>query len=213
LTRPGAGRITDPVADPVSPSAEKASRSPVLFLTNDSSLAAARTSRHLALALNRLGYRTFVRDTRLIRWGALAARNEDPTRREAFEAAAVAKWAKLVEDCGIGLVASLDLHWLVSKHLFVNDDNVAAVHSFWVSDVAETLSAAPTFALEARELIAASKVTHHVANDVQAEALRKLGVKNLRRYPSALPAGLPGPEAERAVGDRFWENLLEDALR
>ena len=148
----------------------------------------ALTSRHLALALNRLGFRAVVRDTRLVRWGARAAEHADSARREAFEVAVVAKWAKLVEDYGIRLVLSLDLHWLVSKHLFVGDPNVRAVHSFWMNDVPASLPGAPTFSLDARELIGAAKVMHHCGNDGQEAALRRLGVEQVRRYGPGSPA-------------------------
>jgi hypothetical protein len=80
------------------------------------------------------------------------------------------------------------------------------VHSFWVSDVAEALARAPTFALDARELIAAPKVLHHVSNDAQAEALRQLGVERIRRYT-------PGEPAEYLRAESAWENRLAEALR
>jgi len=189
------------VADPASSSAEKAARPSVLVLANDASPGAAKTSRHLALALNRLGFRAVVRDTRLIRWGAQAAGLAAPARREAFEIAAVAKWAKLIEDYGIGLVLSLDLHWLVSKNLFVNDANVRQVHSFWVGDVPAATHGA--FALDARELIGAAKVTHHCSRPEQAEALRRLGVERVRPFAPAAPAEYLRADAPCEVRDRL----------
>jgi hypothetical protein len=145
-------------------------------------------SRQLALALNRLGFRAVVRDTRLVRWGAQAAQDGDPARRDAFEVAVVAKWAKLVEDYGIRLVLSLDLHWLVSRHLFIHDANVRAVHSFWTSDVPDPLPGASSFELDAQELIGAAKVVHHCGNEAQEAALRRCGAKQIRRYGPGSPA-------------------------
>ena len=59
--------------------------SPVLVVSNDFSLAAAKTSRHLCQALTRLGRTSAGRDTRLIRWAAAEADKEDPARRDAYE--------------------------------------------------------------------------------------------------------------------------------
>jgi hypothetical protein len=172
-------------------------------LTDDTRPAEAKTSRHIALALNRLGFRTVVRDTRLVRWGAHIAAQENPGRCEAFEVAAVAKWAKLVEDYGIGLVLSLDLNWLISKHLFVDDPNVRQVHSFWSSDVAGAISGAPTFELDLKPLIGAAKVTHHCASDGQVEALRHFGVQKIRRYAPGAPAEYVRVNTPCEVRDRL----------
>ena len=160
----------------------------MLVLANDFSLAAAKTSRHLALALNRLGYTAVVRDTRLTRWGAGEVANEGAPRREAFEAAVVAKWAKLVKDYGIDAVISLDLHWLFSSRLFLNpDDPVKQVHSFWFDDLRSHLLTAPMFPLDPRAAMNAPKVTHHCYGEGQAEELRLLGVAKIRRSALAAP--------------------------
>lgn len=203
MTVPGARRITDLVTDPASPSPEKAAPPAVLLLTNDLRADAARTSRHLALALNRIGFRALVRDTRLIRWGAQAAERDDSARREAFEAAAVAKWAKLVSDYGIELVLSLDLHWLVSKHLFVNDPNVRQVHSFWLNAVPDSLPGTPAFALDGRAMAAEPKVVHHCLNEEQAESLRHFGVKQIRSFTPGAPADYLRADSACDVRDRL----------
>ena len=103
---------------------------PVLVLGNDFSLAAAKTSRHLCVALERLGLRAVSRDTRLIRWAVADVERECPSRREPYEGSVVAKWSKFIIDYGIDTVISLDLHWLFSSRLFLDDDQVKQIHSF-----------------------------------------------------------------------------------
>ena len=160
----------------------------MLVVANDFSLAAAKTSRHLALALNRLGFRALVRDTRLIRWGAAAMEEENAERREAYEFAAATKVTKLVEDYGIDVVLSLDLHWLLSSRIFAQDPRVRQVHSLWFDDLRSHLLTAPMFPLDARALINEPKVTHHCYGAGQAEELRLLGVERVRRSVLAAPA-------------------------
>jgi hypothetical protein len=161
----------------------------VLVVANDFSLAAAKTSRHLALALNRLGYNAIVRDTRLTRWGAGEVAGESASRREAYELAAAAKWTKLVNDYGIDFVISLDLHWMFSSRLFLGvADGVRQVHSFWFDDLRSHLVSAPMFPLDPRELMNAPKVTHHCYGEGQAEELLLLGVARIRRSALAAPA-------------------------
>jgi hypothetical protein len=110
-------------------------------------------------------------------------------RREAYEVAVVAKWAKLVKDYGIDAVISLDLHWLFSSRLFLNaDDPVKQVHSFWFDDLRSHLLTAPMFALDPREAMNAPKVTHHCYGEGQAEELRLLGVARIRRSALAAPS-------------------------
>jgi hypothetical protein len=164
-------------------------RSLVLVLSNDFSLAAAKTSRHLCLALARLGLGAIGRDTRLIRWAAAEVEKESPMRREAYETAVVAKWNKFVFDYGIDTVISLDLHWLFSSQLFVSNDLVKRIHSFWFDDLRSHLQSAPMFSLAPHtplELINGPKVSHHCYGRGQAEELRVLGVE--RVFPSALAA-------------------------
>jgi hypothetical protein len=203
LTGPGAGRITDGVADASSfPAAPE--RPLVLVVANDFSLAAAKTSRHLALALERIGYRAVVRDTRLNRWGASEVAGESPARQEAFEAAVVAKWAKLVDDYGVDLVLSLDLHWLLSRHLFVSPESrVREVHSFWFDDLRSHLLSAPMFPLDPRALMNGPKVTHHCYGDGQAEELRLLGISRVKRTTLAAPAEYLRAEEPCTVRDRL----------
>ena len=203
MTGPGAGRITDGVAD--APSLPTAAERPlVLVVANDFSLAAAKTSRYLARALERLGYRATVRDTRLNRWGAAEVAAAGAARQEAFEAAVVAKWAKLVDDYGVDLVVGLDLHWLLSKHLFVTPESrVRGVHSFWFDDLRSHLSSAPMFPLDARALINGPKVTHHCYGAGQAEELRLLGVARVRRTTLAAPAEYLRAEEPCTVRDRL----------
>jgi len=164
-------------------------RSPVLVLSNDLSLAAAKTSRHLCLALARLGFGAIGRDTRLIRWAAAEVEKESPMRREAYETAVVAKWEKFFFDYGIDTIVSLDLHWLFSSRLFVDIDKVKRIHSFWFDDLRSHLQSAPMFPLASHtplELINRPKVSHHCYGRGQAEELRVLGVE--RVFPSALAA-------------------------
>jgi len=166
-------------------------RSLVLVLSNDLSLAAAKTSRHLCLALNRLGFGAVGRDTRLIRWAAAEVKTESPMRREAYEIAVVAKWNKFISDYGIDTVISLDLHWLLSSQLFLNDGPVKQIHSFWFDDLRSHLQTAPMFPLAPRtplELINNPKVKHHCYGRGQAEELRLLGVERVSLSALAAPA-------------------------
>jgi Glycosyl transferases group 1 len=164
-------------------------RSLVLVLSNDLSLAAAKTSRHLCLALTQLGFGAIGRDTRLIRWAASEVEKESPTRREAYETLVVAKWDKFIFDYGIDTIISLDLHWLFSSRLFVSNNKVKRIHSFWFDDLRSHLQSAPMFSLAPHsplELINGSKISHHCYGHGQAEELRLLGVE--RVLPSALAA-------------------------
>lgn len=164
-------------------------RSLVLVLSSDLSLAAAKTSRHLCLALARLGYGAVGRDTSLIRWAASEVEKENPTRREAYETLVVAKWNKFIFDYGIDTIISLDLHWLFSSQLFIANDNVKRIHSFWFDDLRSHLQSVPMFSLAPHtplELINGPKISHHCYGHGQAEELRLLGVK--RVLPSALAA-------------------------
>ena len=164
-------------------------KSLVLVLSNDYSLAAAKTSRHLCQALTALGFGTVGRDTRLIRWAASKVEKESPMRRKAYETAVVAKWNKLLSDYGIDIVISLDLHWLFSSMLFLQNERIRQIHSFWFDDLRSHLQSAPIFPLgphTAQDLINAPKVSHHCYGRGQAEELRLLGVH--RVLPSALAA-------------------------
>jgi hypothetical protein len=166
-------------------------RSLVLVLSNDLSLAAAKTSRHLGQALGRLGHNAIVRDTRLLRWAANEVENESEMRRDAYETVVVAKWNKFIFDYGINAVISLDLHWLFSKQLFVDDDQVRSIHSFWFDDLRSHLQDSPMFSLEPKtplELMNVPKVSHHCYGRGQAEELRLLGVKRISRSMLAAPA-------------------------
>jgi len=163
----------------------------VLVLCNDLSLAAAKTSRHLGVALTRLGFGAVGRDTRLTRWAAaeIEKENESPERRQAYEALVVAKWNKFVFDYRIEAIISLDLHWLFTSQLFVGDDRMKSIHSFWFDDLRSHLQSAPMFPLTPRtplELINAPKVSHHCYGRGQAEELRLLGVEHI--HPSSLAA-------------------------
>ena len=176
----------------------------MLVVANDFSLAAAKTSRHLARALERIGYRAVVRDTRLNRWGAAAAATESEERQAAFEAAVVAKWAKVVDDYGVDFVVSLDLHWMLSRHLFVPEESrVRQMHSFWFDDLRSHLSSAPMFPLDPRSVMNAPKVTHHCYGTGQAEELRLLGVARVKRTLLAAPAEYLRAEEPCAVRDRL----------
>ena len=206
---------------------------PVLVLSNDFSLAAAKTSRHLCQALARLGRSAVGRDTRLIRWACAEAEKENPARRDAYENMIYAKWHKFMFDYGFDAVISLDLHWLFTARLFVDSDLVRGIHSFWFDDLRSHLKSAPMFPLAPLELINGSKVSHHCYGRSQLEELRVLGVK--RVLPSALAApteylsanepcavrnriafignpGLPNPPSARALkAFENGENL--DAMR
>jgi hypothetical protein len=164
-------------------------RSLVLVLSNDFSLAAAKTSRHLCLALERIGFNAVGRDTRLVRWAAAQVEKESPMRRDAYEAAVVAKWNKFIFDYGFDTVISLDLHWLFSSRLFVGNDRVKQIHSFWFDDLRSHLQSAPMFSLAPRtplQVINEPNVSHHCYGRGQAEELRLLGIERI--FPSALAA-------------------------
>jgi hypothetical protein len=175
-----------------------------MIVANDFSLAAAKTSRHLARALECIGYRAVVRDTRLNRWGAAAVAEESPARQEAFEAAVVAKWAKLVDDYGVDLVLSLDLHWMVSRYLFVPPESrVRQVHSFWFDDLRSHLLSAPMFPLDPKAVMNEPKVTHHCYGAGQAEELRLLGVAGVKRTMLAAPSEYLRADEPCTVRDRL----------
>ena len=164
-------------------------RSLVLVLSNDLSLAAAKTSRHLCQALGRLGHNAIVRDTRLLRWAANECETESAARRDAYETVVVAKWNKFIFDYGINTIVSLDLHWLFSQQLFVSDDLIRKIHSFWFDDLRSHLQDSPMFSLAPKtllDLMNVPKVSHYCYGRGQAEELRLLGVK--RVLPSALAA-------------------------
>jgi hypothetical protein len=168
-------------------------RALVLVLSNDLSLAAAKTSRHLCLALEQLGYRAICRDTSLVRWAAERVANENPARRDAYETAVVAKWDKFVFDYGVDLVVSLDLNWFFSSQLFFQTDTIKGIHSFWFDDLRSHFLSAPLFPLAPQtplELIGNPKVTHHCYGAGQAEELRQLGLHRVTRSPLAAPAEL-----------------------
>ena len=163
--------------------------SPVLVLSNDFSLAAAKTSRHLCQALSRLGKSAVGRDTRPIRWALSEAEKDYPARRDAYEEMIYAKWHRFIFDYGIDTVISLDLHWLFTARLFIPSDQVRDIHSFWFDDLRSHLQSAPMFPLAPHtplELINEPKVSHHCYGRGQMEELRLLGVK--RVLPSALAA-------------------------
>jgi hypothetical protein len=187
----GAGRITDGVPGPDNPMNAADARPLVLILTNDFSLAAAKTSRHLGTALNRLGYHAIVRDTRITRWSAGHVEAENPEDRTLYEQAVMGKWSKFIADYGVTQVMSLDLHWLFSSPLFLADDNVRRIDSFWFDDLRSHFKSAATFPLapqEPLELINAPKVTHHCYGRGQAEEMRLVGVERIRHSALAAPA-------------------------
>jgi hypothetical protein len=164
-------------------------RALVLVLSNDFSLAAAKTSRHLRLALDRIGYNAICRDTSLTRWAAREVEKESPARRDAYETAVVAKWEKFLFDYGVDLIVSLDLHWFFSSRLFFENDKIRQIHSFWFDDLRSHFQSAPMFSLAPKtplELIDRPKVTHHCYGAGQAEELRQIGLQRVR--PSALAA-------------------------
>lgn len=166
-----------------------ARRSLVLVLSNDFSLAAAKTSRHLCQALERLGHNAIGRDTRLIRWAIGQVENESATRRDAYETGVTAKWSKFLFDYGIDTVISLDLHWLFTSRLFVETEKVKHIHSLWFDDLRSHLQSAPMFSLAPKtpsDIINHPKVSHHCYGLGQAEELRRLGVSRI--YRSALAA-------------------------
>jgi hypothetical protein len=163
----------------------------VLVVSNDLSLAAAKTSRHLCRALNRLGRTAICRDTRLVRWAISEVDKVSASRREAYEQGVLAKWHKFVADYGIDAVVSLDLHWLFSSKLFLEGDRIRQIHSFWFDDLRTYLQSAPMFPLSPHtplDVINWPKVTHHCYGRGQAEELRLLGVKRVLPSPLAAPA-------------------------
>jgi hypothetical protein len=181
-------------------------RALVLVLSNDLSLAATKTSRHLTLALQKCGFQAVCRDTSLVRWAIGASAPESEARRKAYEVAVVAKWNKFVNDYGIDLIVSLDLHWLLSSQLFLENDKVRAIHSFWFDDLRSCLQSAPVFPLDPRtapEVIADPKVTHHCYGAGQAEELRLLGIRRVTPSPLAAPAEMLKAEAACTRRDRL----------
>jgi hypothetical protein len=166
-------------------------RSLVLVVSNDLSLTATKTSRHLCQALNQLGRGAIGRDTRLIRWAASEVKMESPVRREAYESGVVAKWNKFIFDYGFDAVISLDLHWLFSSRVFVENEKVKQIHSIWFEDLGSDLQKSPRFSLASQsplDLINAPKVSHHCHGRGQAEELRFFGVKRVLSSALAAPA-------------------------
>lgn len=157
-------------------------RALVLVLSNDFSLAAAKTSRHLALALEKIGFNAICRDTSLVRWSAAEAKKGSPARLDAYETAVAAKWDKFICDYGVTAVISLDLHWLFSSRLFFRNERVKRIDSFWFDDLRSHFLSAPTFPLEPAsplELLTHEKVTHHCYGAGQAEELRQIGIERI----------------------------------
>jgi hypothetical protein len=162
---------------------------PVLVLCNDYSLAAAKTSRHLCRALERIGRTGICRDTRICRWAAVEAGKYSAERRNGYEDLLFAKWHRIMFDYGVETVISLDLHWLFSARIFLPTISVTQIHSFWFDDLRTYLQSAPSFPLGERpmiELLNDDKVRHHAYGRGQMEELRLLGIKRLA--PSALAA-------------------------
>ena len=107
-----------------------------------------------------------------------------PTRRRSWPSGTSSFF-----DYGINTIVSLDLHWLFSQQLFVADDQVRRIHSFWFDDLRSHLQDSPMFSLAPQtplDLMNVPKVSHHCYGRGQAEELRLLGVK--RVLPSALAA-------------------------
>jgi hypothetical protein len=184
----------------------------VLVLSNDLSANSTKISRHLCLALKRLGFAATCRDTRLIRWAAVEVEKEGPARRETYEAAVVAKWNAYISDYGIDTIISLDLHWLFSTQLFVDNDRVKQIHSFWLDDVRSQLESDSRFPLAPHtllELINKPKVSHHCLRQGQADEFRLLGVERIFPPVMETPA-----EFLRAGGSEedFWKLMLTRAL-
>jgi hypothetical protein len=178
-------------------------RSHVLVLSNDHSPASAKTSRHFCQALTHLGYRAIGRNTSLIRWGAAEVEQESPKRREDFETAVVVKWNKIILDYGIDRVISLDLDWLFSSQLFVADDQIRQIHSFWFDDIRAQLHSKSRFRLTPLDIINQPQVSHHSHGSGQAEELRLLGVK--RVLPSTLGASREYLQAKEPCTE--WKKL------
>jgi hypothetical protein len=163
--------------------------SPVLVLSNDFSLAAAKTSRHLCHAIQENGRTAVNRDTRIIRWAAAEAGLHSAKRQAAYEQTVLAKWNKFIFDYGFDSVISLDLHWLVSPLFLLPNELIRNIHSLWFDDLRSHLQSAPMFPTgesSALELINNPKVTHHAYGRGQGEELRMLGVKHV--LPSLLAA-------------------------
>lgn len=120
------------------------------------------------------------RDTRLIRWAIAQLETESPVRRDAYETAVVAKWNKFLFDYGVDTVISLDLHWLFTAKLFVDDPKVRHIHSLWLDD--SQLQNAPMFSLAPASLldfINGPKVSHHCRGEQRVGEMLKLGVKRV----------------------------------
>jgi len=184
----------------------------VLVLSNDLSENSTKISRQLCLALKKLGFAATCRDTRLIRWAAAEVEKEGPARRETYESAVVAKWNAFISDYGIDTIISLDLHWLFSSQLFIDNDRVKRIHSFWLDDVRSQLESESRFPLAPHthlELINKPKVSHHCLRQGQAEELRLLGVERVLPPVMVTPA-----EFLQAGGidEHIWEQLLRKTL-
>ena len=180
-------------------------RPPVLVLGNDADPAAAKTSRHLGRALEKLGYAAVVRDTRLNRWGAKLVEGQSPERRQAFETAVVAKWERFLSDYGIERVISLDLHWLFSSRLFLENSQIKSIDSFWVDDARSHLLAASTFDLapwKPLDFLIHPKITHYCGRN-QGEELRQLGVSRVKFSLPAAPAEMLRADDPCRVKDRL----------
>jgi hypothetical protein len=189
-------------------------RPPVLVLGNDLSPVGAKMVREICLALGRLGRRAVGRDTRLIRWAAAEVVNEDTVRREAYETGVAAKWNKFIFDYGFDTVIGLNLDWLFSTQLFVDDAQVKQIHSFWLDDVRNCLQSTQTFSLGVRTLLDVLnklKVSHHCCFQRQAEELRQLGVERITLAEST-PLNLHPSQMGSLTGS-YWEEQLKRVLQ
>jgi hypothetical protein len=180
--------------------------SPVLVLSNDFSLAAAKTSRHLVQALRTNGRTAVCRDTRLVRWAAAEAGRHSGERQAAYEQTVLAKWNKFIFDYGFDTVVSLDLHWLVSPLFLLPNELVRNIHSLWFDDLRSHLQSAPMFLTgdaSTLELINHPKVTHHAYGGGQREELQLLGVQRVRPSFLAAPGEFLDADAPCEITDRL----------
>ena len=187
-------------------------RPPVLVLGNDLSPSAVKTARNICLSLGRLGLRAVGRDTRLIRWAAREVEREDASRREAYETGVVSKWNKFIFDYGFDTIISLDLNWLISVQLFVDDAQVKQIHSFWFDNVRTHIDSMTTFPLGAssiQAIIGKPKMSHHCCLPGQAEALQDLGVEKI--FP-AKPSVLPELPSGTGAEGKYWDDRLKAVL-
>ena len=180
----------------------------VLVLSNDFLTPFAKTSDHLASAMERQGIPTYVRDNADPRLLTFLFSDEMSPRIPDAQEAVCEGFRELIEYAAIDSVLSLDLNWFVTPGLFVDDTAIRSIHSLWFDDFRSWCTSPfnPCFPVEGdafQQHIKHPKVTHHFYGNSQALEARLLGVTGQRITRLAAPRDLIENEAPCLRTDRL----------